>query len=206
MHAEIDVPASLRDHPDRQRWNARYESEQPIFTPHPLVAAVLAVGLPDGPVLELACGRSGSALELAATGRGVVAVDISDVALSQLAAEAQRRGLASRIDVVLADVPSYAPGRERFALVLATYYWDADAFRAGCAAVLPGGLIGWEALSPAPGETRRPWDVPHGELGAQLPERFTVVDERLVESRSRRSTRLLAGARLSRPVTATRRR
>lgn len=192
--AEPTVPAELREHPDRLRWNARHGSAEPSFQPHPLVSAALAAGLPDGPVLELACGRSGSALELAAAGRGVVAVDVSDVALSQLAAEADRRGLAARIACVLADVPSYDAGRERFALVLATYFWDAAAFRAGCAAVLPGGLLGWEARSPGPDGPGRPWLVVHGTLSAQLPERFDVLDERPVVTAAHRSTRLLARA------------
>lgn len=192
--AQSQVPEALWEHPDRLRWNARYESAAPGFEPHPLVSVALAADLPDGPVLELACGRSGSALELAASGRGVVAVDISDVALSQLAAEADRWGVGKRIDCVLADVPSYDPGRGRFALVLATYYWDAAAFRAGGAAVLPGGLLGWEARSPGPAGPNRPWEVAHGTLSAQLPDRFEVLDERPVVTAEHRSTRLLARA------------
>jgi SAM-dependent methyltransferase len=190
----LPLPDGLRDHPDRLRWNARYASTAPQFTPHPLVAVALAAGMPDGPVLELACGRSGSALELAAAGRGVIAVDVSDVAIADLAAEAERRGLSARIDCVLADVPSYDPGAERFALVLATYFWDEAAFRAGCAAVLPGGLLGWEARSPGPDGPRHPWEVTHGTLSAQLPERFEVLDERPVVTEAHRSTRLLARA------------
>jgi hypothetical protein len=71
-------------------------------------------------VLELACGRPGSALALAAMGRDGLAVDISGLALGPVAGEAARRGLAPRITTVLADVPSYDSGRSRFALVLAT--------------------------------------------------------------------------------------
>ncbi|WP_201776667.1 class I SAM-dependent methyltransferase [Allosalinactinospora lopnorensis] len=188
------MPEELRDHPDRLRWNARYRSEGPIFAPHPLVAAAFAAGLPAGPVLELACGRSGSALELAAAGRAVIAVDVSDLALAQLEEEAERRGLGERVDCVSADVPSYDPGGERFALVLASLYWDPDAFRSACRAVLPGGLLGWEALALPEGAAgeHRPWHVAHGELGTRLPPGFDVLAEEAVSSGRRRSTRVLA--------------
>lgn len=190
------VPSYLRRHPDRLRWNRRYTGEPPTFHPHALVQAALNAGLPDGPVLELACGRSGSALVLARSGRHVVAVDISDVALSQLWAEVERRGLSARVECVLADTASYDPGEERFALVLATYFWDAVAFSRACAAVLPGGLLGWEALASEPGAERSdlPFRIPHGELSARLPRRFTVLQEQPVVSGAKRSTRLLARA------------
>ncbi|MQA09137.1 MAG: methyltransferase domain-containing protein [Pseudonocardiaceae bacterium] len=182
----------MRAHPDRIRWNERYAADQPCFTPHPLLAEALSAGFPAGPVLELACGRSGSALALAARRRTVVAVDVSDLALTQLAGEADRRGLRGYLECVEADVPSYDPGRRRFGLVLATLYWDPAAFRAGCEAVLPGGLIGWEALA---ADEPRQWRVSHGELGAGLPADFEVLTEALVISGRRRSTRLLARRR-----------
>lgn len=178
------------DHPDRLRWNARYDAAgQPVFEAHPLIAAARTAGMPDGPVLELASGRSGSALALAAAGRSVTAVDVSDVALGQLAAEARRRGLADRVKCVQADVASYPAGEGRFALVLATFYWDEHTFQTACAAVCPGGLLGWEALAATPGADAGPYRVAHGELGARLPHGVTILDE---HQPSERSTRLLA--------------
>jgi SAM-dependent methyltransferase len=192
----VPVPPHLREHPDRRRWNARYrDARPPEFEPHPLVAEAARVGFPAGPVLELACGRSGSALALAASGRDVLAVDVSDLALSQLVAEAERRGLAEKITAVVRDVPSYRPGRERFALVLATHYWDEDAFESGCAAVIDGGLIGWEALVRRPGAepgSTRPWEIEPEDLSARLPPGFEVLDERTMRADGRSSTRILA--------------
>jgi hypothetical protein len=133
---------------------------------------------------------------LAKAGRHVVAVDISDVALSQLSAEAKRRGIAADIEFVLADTASYDPGEKRFALVLASYFWDGTAFAAACRAVTPGGLLGWEALAYRSPDERPhlPWRIPHGGLSARLPRRFTVLDERLIVVGARHSTRLLARA------------
>jgi SAM-dependent methyltransferase len=192
----VPVPPHLRDHPDRRRWNARYrDAPPPEFEPHPLVAEAVSAGFPSGPVLEFACGRSGAALAIAASGRDVIAVDISDLALSQLAAEVERRGLAGKITAVVGDMPSYRPGRERFALVLATYYWDEGAFATGCAALMDGGLIGWEALVRRPGagpESTRPWEIEPDSLSSRLPPGFEVLDARTIDADGRLSTRILA--------------
>ncbi|MEU6644899.1 methyltransferase domain-containing protein [Saccharomonospora sp. NPDC046836] len=183
------------DH-DRLRWNERYVTSVPEFAAHPLLDVAMRTGFPAGPVLELACGRSGSALALAAAGRAVVAVDVSDVALGQLAAEAARRGLADSIDCVRADLLRYAPGQECYAFVLATRYWEPTVFAAACSAVTQGGLIAWEALALAPGASAaQRWHVRHGELSSLLPSRFDVLTEDVVASGERYTTRLLARAR-----------
>lgn len=113
--------ALLADHPDRIRWNAKYECADPteaVFAPISWLGDVLQFGVPEGPVLELACGRSGTALGLAAAGRCVTAIDVSDTALVQLELEATRRELADRLTLVHADLCSWQSGDGRFALVL----------------------------------------------------------------------------------------
>ena len=77
------------DHPDRIKWNARYAAGfVPSFTPHPLAVRALSHGSAAGPMADLACGASGAALLAAANGRQVTAVDVSEVALRLLGAEA----------------------------------------------------------------------------------------------------------------------
>lgn len=190
---------------DRIRWNERYAGQAPSFAPHPLVTAAEAARPPAGPVLELAGGRSGSALALAEAGRAVTVVDVSDVALAQLGEEAARRGLDRRITCVCADAAAtLASGRHagRWALVLASRFWDAEAYAAAAVAVAPGGLLGWEALrdrdTRGDGDSRgergrpHPYRLPHGGLSARLPGGFTVLTE---DSRDA-TTRLLARAPL----------
>ncbi len=128
----------LAGHPDRMRWNARYGTGfTPSFTAHPVAVAALALDLPDGPVADLACGPSGSALLAAAQGRRVTAVDVSEVALGLLAREAWRRGLDHLITLVHADLRAWLPVRGRYALMLATGFWDAAAFAAAVPAAGP---------------------------------------------------------------------
>lgn len=184
----------------REHWNERYRASVPAFAAHPLAVRALASGAPDGPVLELACGPSGSALALAAAGREVTAVDVAEVALDQLAEEAVRRGLSSRVRCVHADVTASVPDG-RFALVLATRFWDAGAFRLACGSVAAGGMLGWEALAvdrDLAGEPPR-FRVRHGELGARLASGFTVLAEEFTDD-GRHSTSTLLARRATVPA------
>lgn len=191
---------SLADHPDRLRWNGRYgPGFAAPFLPHPLAEQALSLGLPDGPVADLACGPSGSALLAAASGRQVTAVDISDVALGLLDREARRRGLAELIVVTQADLGALHLPPRHYALVLSTGFWDPVVFARAAEAVAPGGLLGWEAFTVAalmarPG-LRADWCLAPGEPASLLPAGFTVVDTRDLPDNERGTKRRLLARR-----------
>jgi SAM-dependent methyltransferase len=172
----------LAGHPDRLRWNAKYEGAPAVsFTPHPLAVTALSMALPAGPVTDLACGPSGSALLAAAAGKRVTAVDISEVALDLLAHEARRRGLSGLITLVHADLGAWRPRPGSCALVLCTGYWDSGVFTAAAQAVEPGGLLGWEAFTVAARRVRPSlparWCLGPGEPASLLPPGFGVVSQ-----------------------------
>ena len=176
------VPPELAGHPDRLRWNARYSGDfTPSFTPHPLASEALALPMPDGPVLELASGPSGSALLAAAAGRPVTAVDASDIALGLLGGEARRRGIDGLITLVQADLGSWRPAPAAFSLVLCTGYWDRAVFGYATTAVRDGGLLGWEALTEAARRDRpqlpAEWCVGPDEPASLLPPGFVVLSQ-----------------------------
>ncbi|MBO0788417.1 MAG: class I SAM-dependent methyltransferase [Actinobacteria bacterium] len=175
-------PAAQSGHPDRDRWNARYGGGfVPSFAPNRLLVQALSQGLPDGPVADLACGPSGSALLAASAGREVTAVDVSDVALRLLGREARRLGLADMITLVEADLTSWRPPEKSFSLVLCTGYWDRGLFPAAAQAVIPGGLLGWEAFTDAARRVRpglsADWSLGPGEPASLLPPGFEVLAE-----------------------------
>jgi SAM-dependent methyltransferase len=177
-----DAAPEPAGHPDRDKWNAKYGKHTgPSFTPHRLAVRALSLPLPEGPVLDLACGPSGSALLAAARGRHVIAVDISEVALGLLGEEAARRGLRDLVTLVHADLREWRPRPAGCSLVLCTGYWDRDLFAAAAAAVRPGGALAGEAFTL---EARR--DRPHlpeawclgpDEPASLLPPGFTVADD-----------------------------
>ena len=169
-------------HPDRLRWNARYAGGfTPSFGPHPLAVRALALDLPDGPVADLACGPSGSALLAAANGRQVTAVDVSEIALGMLGEQARRQGLDALITLVHADLAAWQPGPRSYALVLCTGFWDRDVFTMAAEAVAAGGLLGWEAFTLAALRARPhlspDWCLGPGEPASLLPAGFAVLDQ-----------------------------
>lgn len=177
------VPPGLADNSDRIRWNDRYGSATyaPSFAPHPLVELAFGMLLTAGPVLDLACGPSGNALFAAERGRSVVAVDISEVALGLLVAEARRRHLEQLISVVQADLTTWQPAPQAYALVFCTGYWDRRMFAVAAGLVAPGGLLGWEALTQAArrAHPRLPseWCLAPGEPESLLPPGFEVISQ-----------------------------
>jgi SAM-dependent methyltransferase len=169
-------------HPDRLRWNARYAGGfVPSFTPHPLAVRALAADLPDGPVADLACGPSGSALLAAARGRRVTAVDFSELALGLLGDEARRRGLDHLIALIHADLAAWRPLPGSYALVLCTGFWDRAVFIPAAEAVTAGGLLAWEGFTAEARRTRpglcADWCLAPGEPASLLPAGFTVLDQ-----------------------------
>jgi SAM-dependent methyltransferase len=170
-------------HPDRLRWNARYAGGfTPSFAPHPLAVRALALDLPSGPVADLACGPSGSALLAAAHGRAVTAVDVSEIALGMVREQARLQGLDGLITLVHADLPRWHPRPRSYALVLCTGFWARDVFATAAEAVAGGGLLAWEAFTIAALRTRPrlspDWCLHDGEPASLLPADFTVLDQR----------------------------
>ncbi|HTT52358.1 MAG TPA: class I SAM-dependent methyltransferase [Streptosporangiaceae bacterium] len=179
----------LSGHPDQVRWDARWAGAAPAFRPHPVAEQALALDLPAGPVADLACGPSGSALLAAARGRRVTAVDVSGVALGLLGGEARRRGLAGLITLVHADLAAWRPDPGGYALVLGTGFWDPAVFAVAAGAVAPGGVLGWEAFT-LDARRARPtldpaWCLGPGQPAALLPAGFAVLAQQDVPGPAR---------------------
>lgn len=186
---------------DRDRWNTKYLAAgyTASFLAHPLAQRALALPLPPGPALDLASGPSGSALLAAATGRRSVAVDISDAALSLLSRHARPRVLAGQLALVQADLESWRPRPATCALVICTGFWDAGLFAAAVSAVVPGGVLAWEALT-AEALRQRPdlparWCLRAGEPASLLPGSFQVLEEEDLPARGPGTKRRLLARR-----------
>ncbi len=136
--AEDDHHATWEEHYSAkpQVWSGRVNTRLPETVPQ-------IVG---GRALDLGCGEGGDAIWLAERGWTVVAVDVSETALSRARAAAESRAVADRIDFQQHELTSSFPGG-LFDLVSAqflhsTLEMDRSAIlRRAAAVVNPGGTL-----------------------------------------------------------------
>ncbi|MFE9554998.1 class I SAM-dependent methyltransferase [Streptomyces sp. NPDC006703] len=128
-------------------WDGVYADRPAADAPQPNARLTETVaGLPPGDALDLGCGNGGDALWLARQGWHVTAVDISAVAVAQLAVLARSHDLGDHVTPMRADLhTSFPPGA--FDLICAHYLhtpFDLDrtaVLRSAAYALRPGGRL-----------------------------------------------------------------
>lgn len=130
---------------ERQSWDERYAApdRKPLGEPNALVVEELQEARP-GTALELAAGEGRHARWLAWRGWQVVAVDFSEVGLRRAKQQVSDEGLP--VSFVVADVHTFPLPRERFDLVLATFFHPRPSERPElyprlAGALAPGGTL-----------------------------------------------------------------
>ncbi len=121
------------------RWDQRYAEGSHPPGAGPDWISELELDLPCGRALDLASGTGTVALWLAAQGYSVLAVDVSAVGLERASAEAQKRELALKIQVL--DLASESLPEGRFDLISCFHYLQRDLFAAVIEALAPGGCF-----------------------------------------------------------------
>lgn len=121
-------------------WNKVWQErgEKPLLF-DPWLQRVLPL-LPQGKLLDIACGRGRNALPMAELGYAVTALDASPQGLSQLNDEALRRGLSiATVQQDLEQNPQLP--KAAFDVVLQFFYLQRSLLEAVRAAVRPGGVV-----------------------------------------------------------------
>src|SRR5262245_10009608 len=96
-------------HERQIRWNERYSRGEETYDYRPSPPLPDAVrDLAPGLALDIACGAGRHSIYLAERGFRVVAVDWAEAGINALMAEARRRGVAERIEPVVADLEAGA--------------------------------------------------------------------------------------------------
>ncbi len=130
---------------DAQKWDRIY-TDRPTATP--LAATVLIQNqhlLPEtGSALDLACGRGGNALLLAARGLVTHAWDISMVALEDLRQLAANAGLLINVDH--RDVTKNPPTPDSLDVIIVSHFLDRALIPHLITALRPGGLLFYQTF------------------------------------------------------------
>ena len=126
---------------ERRRWDEKHSAKEGPGDPTPFLVSSIKQ-LPPGPpgrCLDLAAGRGGNALFMAAQGYRVDAVDWSLAGLRHAQKEAARRELM--VKLVLADLTKFPLPRERYDVVLCFRYLDRNLWGDMVRALKPGGAL-----------------------------------------------------------------
>lgn len=148
-------------------WEEHYGERERIWSGQVNVQLATVVGdVAPGRALDLGCGEGGDAVWLAEHGWNVVAVDVSDTALTRAAEEAEARGVQDRIDFQQHDLSDSFPDGT-YDLVSAQFLHSTvrlerpDILRKAAASVVPGGLLlVVDHAAPPPNSKKVPHDHP----------------------------------------------
>ncbi len=156
---------------ERRRWDAKHSAKEGPGDPTPFLLSSIE-HLPPGRCLDLAAGRGGNALFLAAQGSRVDAVDWSFAGLRHAQKEAARRQLM--VNLVLADLTKFPLPREWYDVVLCFHYLDRNLWGDMVRALKPGGALLLETFTEEHLKTRpdfpREFCLAPGELLRAFPE------------------------------------
>jgi SAM-dependent methyltransferase len=118
---------------DKDRWNGKYLDNPPQLMPIGLVSdnAKLAIGKQ---ALDIACGMGRHSRYLASQGFAVDALDISIVAIDALQGE-------QNINAIEVDFDTYELQKDRYNLIVCTYFLERRLFPQMIDALKAGGII-----------------------------------------------------------------
>ncbi len=159
--------------PDRQRWNQRHVASIARRAKGGGPATVLRdIGAlladqPGGLALDVGCGLGRNTLHLAELGFAVDAVDVSDVALDEVARRAARCGFAVR--TVCANLRGGELPGSGYQVIVDTFFLERSLLPRMVEALAPGGLLLFEtfmAFEGTVGPPEDPYVLARGELHA----------------------------------------
>ncbi len=155
------------------RWNDRWRKKAAVadFNADPWLQKIHPL-LPRGKAIDIACGMGRNAVFLAEQGFAVTAVDVSEVALDLLDAEARRRDLV--IETVPLDLETDAQlPAGPFDLLLNFFYLHRPLLAQELARVRPGGVIVLRTFSSAGADRYGPISPEISLRAGELLEIFT---------------------------------
>ena len=156
---------------DKERWDEKYQNNKIPDEPIKLITDYAALA-PGKQALDIACGMGRHSKYLASLGFEVDALDISSVALDQLKE-------IPHIHAKEVDFDTYTLPKEKYDLIVCTYYLERKLFPQMIEALKPNGIILFETFLHHPDNERAPSNpafmLNEGELEATFTERCELL-------------------------------
>jgi 2-polyprenyl-3-methyl-5-hydroxy-6-metoxy-1,4-benzoquinol methylase len=156
---------------DKERWDEKYQNNKIPDEPIKLITDYAALA-PGKQALDIACGMGRHSKYLASLGFDVDALDISSVALEQLKE-------IPHIHTKEVDFDTYTLPKEKYDLIVCTYYLERKLFPQMIEALKPNGIILFETFLLHPDNERAPSNpafmLNEGELEATFDERCELL-------------------------------
>lgn len=125
---------------ERKAYDEIYSAKRDTFSSEPNAFMVrMMTGRKTGRALDVAMGQGRNALWLASRGWTVTGFDISPVAIEQARSEAAKRGLV--IEASVTPYEEFDWGREKWDLIVFSYFFPQAALPKVWESLKPGGLI-----------------------------------------------------------------
>ncbi len=124
---------------DQKKWNSRYLRNIGSLTFSDILSKYLSFS-PKGRALDIACGNGRNSRFLAQKGFKVDAVDISNVALSQLPDN------DTRINIICEDIDTWQIPQNRYQLIINIRFLDRRLFPMIKKGLKPGGVLIFESF------------------------------------------------------------
>lgn len=134
----------MTTHSAREKWDKIYSGQTGTAEPCWVLSSYAYLLPGNGTAVDVASGRGGNALYLAASGLQTTAIDISPVGLEQLQATAQQRSLA--IHTRAEPVSEGSLGEAQWDVVVVSNYLQRDLFAGIARALKPDGLLFYETF------------------------------------------------------------
>ena len=156
---------------DKERWDEKYQNNKIPDEPIKLITDYAALA-PGKQALDIACGMGRHSKYLASLGFEVDALDISSVALDQLKE-------IPHIHAKEVDFDTYTLPKEKYDLIVCTYYLERKLFPQMIEALKPNGIILFETFLHHPDNERAPSNpafmLNEGELETTFDEKCELL-------------------------------
>jgi len=166
------APAYIED--ERKSYDKIYSTERETFSAEPNAFLVRMIsGRKPGRALDVAMGQGRNSIWLASQGWSVMGFDISPVGIEQAQGEALKRGL--KVETQVTPYELFDWGREKWDLIVFSYFFPQSALPKVWEALRPGGFILVEGFHADTGRIRPIGGGYHNNELLRVLERYRIL-------------------------------